>query len=132
MEFAVLDEMARLERPILFGARSRASAGAAGASSQLVAVDHPDLENLVARASGGPPRKRNMENGSVAKMAYARKAKELQVVQRETQKLQTKAHLGELEAAAAALLSLQTQRASWARSLIEGIAHSHRNWSAML
>ena len=105
MESAVLDEMARLERPILFGARSRASAGAAGASSQLVAVDHPDLESLVARANGSPPRKRKMETGTVAKMAYLRKCKELQVVQRETQKLQTKAQLAELKAAAAALLS---------------------------
>ena len=52
MASVVLDELGRLERPILFGARPRASAGAAGASSQLVAVEHPDLENLVARASG--------------------------------------------------------------------------------
>ena len=131
MESAVLDEMARLERPILFGARSRASAGAAGASSQLVAVDHPDLESLVARANGGPPRKRNMENGSVAKMAYLRKCKELQVVRRETQKLQTKEQLAELEAAAAALLSPDAAR-SWARRLTEATAHSHRNWSARL
>ena len=105
MESAVLDEMARLGQPVLFGARSRASADAAGASSQLVPVDHPDLESLVARASGGPPRERKMEHGSVALMAYPRKCKELQVVQRKLQKLETKTQLAELEAAAAALLS---------------------------
>ena len=110
MESAVLDEMARLERPLLFGARSRASAGAAGASSQLVAVDHPDLESLVARASGGPPRKRKLETGSASRMAYVRKCKGMQVVQRDSQKFQTKAQLAELEAAAAALLSPDATR----------------------
>ena len=110
MESAVLDEMSRLERPILFGARSRAPADAAGASSQLVAVDHPDLESLVARASGGPSRKRKMENCSNAMMASCRKSKELQVAERKTQKLQTKAQLAELEVAAAALLSPDAAR----------------------
>ena len=110
MESAVLDEMARLERPILPGARSRASADAAGASSQLVPVDHPDLESLVARASGGPRRKRKIEANSVAKMAYLRKSKDLKVVQRKSQELETKAQRAELEAAAAALLSPDATR----------------------
>ena len=51
-----------------------------------------------------------MENGSVAIIAFARNQKELQVAQRDTQKLQTKAQLVELEASAAALLSPDATR----------------------